>query len=150
MPTQHSDVCLTQILTFAQLGFQLPGLDPNFVPCPGFPVPRSAILLADAFVWSLAALPGIAVGKPAAFLRFGLDIHIDLITVAAILGAQFTAVSIGYAIAFWLPINATALATQVIMIGVGLRPARPLQAPRNGDGEVAEQQQQPRGTATEG
>lgn len=81
------------------------------------PVPRSAILLADAVVWSLAALPGIAVGMLAAFLRFGLDIHIDPFTVAAILGAQFTAVSIGYAIALWLPIGATSLATQVIMIG---------------------------------
>ena len=81
------------------------------------PVPRSAILLADAVVWSLAALPGIAVGMLAAFLRFGLDIHIDLFTIAAILGAQFTAVSIGYAIALWLPISATSLATQVIMIG---------------------------------
>lgn len=81
------------------------------------PVPRSAILLADAVVWSLAALPGIAVGMLAAALRFGLEIHIDLLTIAAILGAQFTAVSIGYAIAFWLPINATALATQLIMIG---------------------------------
>ena len=81
------------------------------------PVPRSAILLADAVVWSLAALPGIAVGMLAAFLRFGVDIHVDLFTVAAILGAQFTAVSIGYAIALWLPISATSLATQVIMIG---------------------------------
>jgi len=81
------------------------------------PVPRSAILLADAVVWSLAALPGIAVGMLAAFLRFGLEIHIDLFTIAAVLGAQFTAVSIGYAIALWLPISATSLATQVIMIG---------------------------------
>lgn len=81
------------------------------------PVPRSAILLADAVVWSVAALPGIAIGMLAAALRFGLHIHTDIATVAAILGAQFTAVSIGYAIAFWLPLNATALATQVIMIG---------------------------------
>lgn len=81
------------------------------------PVPRSAILLADAVVWSFAALPGIAVGMLAAFLRFGLDIHIDLLAVAAILSAQFTAVSIGYAIALWLPLGATSLVTQVIMIG---------------------------------
>lgn len=85
------------------------------------PVPRSAILLADAdadaVVWSLAALPGIVVGRFAAFLRFGLDIDIDLFAVAAILGAQFTAVSIGYAIALWLPIGATSLAIQAIMIG---------------------------------
>ncbi|KQB84597.1 ABC-2 family transporter protein [Corynebacterium oculi] len=81
------------------------------------PVPRSAILLADAVIWSLAALPGIAIGILAATLRFELDIHLDLITVAAILAAQFTTVGIGYAIAFWLPVNATALATQVIMIG---------------------------------
>ncbi|WPF65673.1 MULTISPECIES: ABC transporter permease [unclassified Corynebacterium] len=81
------------------------------------PVPRSAIFLADAVIWSLAALPGIAIGILAATLRFELDIHLDLITVAAILAAQFTTVSIGYAIAFWLPVNTTALVTQVIMIG---------------------------------
>ncbi|WP_043563639.1 ABC transporter permease [Actinomyces israelii] len=81
------------------------------------PVPRSAILLADAVVWSIAALPGIAIGMLAAALRFGLHVHTDIATVAAILGAQFTTVSIGYAIAFWLPPNGNSLATQVIMIG---------------------------------
>lgn len=81
------------------------------------PVPRSAILLADATVWSLAALPGIAVGMLAAAFRFGLGIQVDPLTVAAVLGAQFTMVSIGYAIAFWLPLNATSLVTQTIMIG---------------------------------
>lgn len=81
------------------------------------PVQRSAILLADAVVWSIAALPGVAIGMLAAALRFGLSVQVDILTVVAILGAQFTAVSIGYAIAFWLPLNATAMATQVIMIG---------------------------------
>lgn len=81
------------------------------------PVPRSAILLADAVVWSVAALPGIAVGMLAAALRFGLEIQIDGFTVAAVVGAQFATFSIGYAIAFWLPLTATSLVTQVIMIG---------------------------------
>ena len=64
-----------------------------------------------------ASLPGIAIGMLAAALRFGLHVHTDIATVAAILGAQFTTVSIGYAIAFWLPPNGNSLATQVIMIG---------------------------------
>jgi putative membrane protein len=81
------------------------------------PVPRSAILLADAIVWSFAALPGIAVGMLAAALRFGLEVHVDVSTVVVVLGAQFTTVSIGYAIAFWLPFNAASLVTQIIMIG---------------------------------
>ncbi|WP_084252884.1 ABC transporter permease [Devriesea agamarum] len=81
------------------------------------PVPRSAILLADAVVWSLAALPGIAVGMLAAAFRFGLDIQVNACIVAVVLGAQFTVVSIGYAIAFWLPLNVTSLVTQVVMIG---------------------------------
>lgn len=81
------------------------------------PVPRSAILLADAVVWSFASLPGIAVGMLAAFLRFDLNLHIDPFTITAILGAQFTTVSIGYAVALWLPASATSLVTQVIMIG---------------------------------
>lgn len=57
------------------------------------------------------------IGILSAFLRFGLDIRIGLFTVAAILGAQFIAVSIGYAIALWLPLSATSPATQIIMIG---------------------------------
>lgn len=81
------------------------------------PVPRSAILLADAVVWSVAALPGIAVGMLAAALRFGIGIQVDGVTVAAVLAAQFATFSIGYAIAFWLPINVTSIVTQVIMIG---------------------------------
>ena len=81
------------------------------------PVARSAILLADAIVWNLAALPGIAVGMLAAAFRFGLDIHVDAVTVAVVLGVQFATVSIGYAVAFWLPLTATSLVTQVIMIG---------------------------------
>ncbi len=81
------------------------------------PVPRSAILLADAAVWSVAALPGIAIGMIAAAIRFSLDIHIDVFTIAVVIGAQFTMVSIGYAIAFWLPLNAASLVTQIIMIG---------------------------------
>lgn len=80
-------------------------------------VPRSAILFADATVWSLAALPGIVVGILAAVLRFGLEIHVGPLLFAAIIGAQITSVGIGYAIAFWLPVNATALVTQVIMVG---------------------------------
>lgn len=80
-------------------------------------VARSAILLADAIVWNLAALPGIAVGMLAAAFRFGLDIHVDAVTVAVVLGVQFATVSIGYAVAFWLPLTATSLVTQVIMIG---------------------------------
>lgn len=81
------------------------------------PVPRSALLLADAFVWSAAALPGIAAGVLSTVLRFNIGIHIDVWTVLAIVAAQFTSVCIGYGIAFWLPYNATALVTQVIMIG---------------------------------
>lgn len=81
------------------------------------PVPRSAILLADAVVWSLAALPGIAVGMGAAALRFGVIPRIDLLTVAAVIGVMVTATSIGYAVAYWLPANATGLVTQIIMIG---------------------------------
>ena len=62
-------------------------------------------------------MPGIAIGMVAASLRFGLDIRMDPFTVAAIICAQFTTVSIGYALALWLPVSATSLATQVIMIG---------------------------------
>lgn len=60
---------------------------------------------------------GIAVGMLAAYLRFDVSVHADLATAGAILGAQFTTVSIGYAIALGLPQNAAAMATQIIMIG---------------------------------
>ncbi|MDO4761597.1 MAG: ABC transporter permease [Corynebacterium sp.] len=81
------------------------------------PVPRSALLLADAVIWSLAALPGIGVGIVAALMRFKLALHVDIFTVVVILGAQLVTMSIGYALALWLPQNATSLATQVLMIG---------------------------------
>jgi len=81
------------------------------------PVARSAIILADSVVWSLAALPGIAGGLIAATLRFDLAIRVDGWLAAAIVLALFATTSIGFALAYWLPLNATGLITQIIMIG---------------------------------
>lgn len=81
------------------------------------PVPRTAILLADAVVWSIAAMPGIAVAVVAGTLRFDLRVHITALTIASLLLALLATTSVGFAIAYWLPMNATAIVTQVIMIG---------------------------------
>lgn len=81
------------------------------------PVPRSAIPLADAVVWIMAALPGIAVGVGAAALRFGLTPRVDALTIAALLAVALTATGIGLALAYLLSANATGLVTQIIMIG---------------------------------
>jgi len=81
------------------------------------PVARSTILLADIIIWSIAALPGIVMGCVASVLRFDLTISASLLSVVTILIVQITMICIGFSIAYWLPPNAMALATQLIMIG---------------------------------
>ncbi|MDR9796554.1 ABC transporter permease [Aeribacillus pallidus] len=81
------------------------------------PVGRSAILLADIIIWCIASLPGVFMGCLAAILRFDITLTITPLSIAIILIAQITMICIGFAIAYLLPPNAMALATQLIMIG---------------------------------
>ncbi len=81
------------------------------------PVSRGVILLADIIIWNIAALPGMVMGCAAAMLRFGIELNINLISCFVVLISQFTMICIGFSIAYWLPPNGMALATQLIMIG---------------------------------
>ncbi len=81
------------------------------------PVSRGVILLADIIIWNIAALPGMVMGCAAAMLRFGIELNINLISCFVVLLSQFTMICIGFSIAYWLPPNGMALATQLIMIG---------------------------------
>ena len=81
------------------------------------PVSRKSILLADIIIWSIASLPGIIMGCVAAFLRFDIKMYINPLSCIIIIIIQVTMISIGFSIAYWLPPNAMALATQLIMIG---------------------------------
>ena len=81
------------------------------------PVSRNAILLSDIIIWGVAALPGIAVGCIVSALRFDISININILNILLIIFALFTMICIGFCIAYWLPPNVMALATQVIMIG---------------------------------
>lgn len=81
------------------------------------PVSRSSILLADIMIWGIASLPGIIMGCIASVFRFHIDIQVTFLGVGVILIAQMTMICIGIAIAYWLPPNVMALATQIIMIG---------------------------------
>lgn len=81
------------------------------------PVSRSIILLADIIIWGIASLPGVIMGCIASVLRFDINLNITGQSCLIILLTQFTMICIGFCIAYWLPPNVMALATQVIMIG---------------------------------
>lgn len=59
----------------------------------------------------------VFMGCLAAILRFDITLTITPLSIAIILIAQITMICIGFAIAYLLPPNAMALATQLIMIG---------------------------------
>ncbi|MFU0827872.1 MAG: ABC2-membrane domain-containing protein [Lachnoclostridium sp.] len=81
------------------------------------PVARCSILVADIIIWTIASLPGVVMSCIAAVLRFGVYIHISPLSIFLILMAQISMICIGFSIAYWLPPNAMALTTQIIMIG---------------------------------
>lgn len=81
------------------------------------PVSRFNLLLADFIIWGFASLPGILMSFLASSLKFGLAIHFSVLSVALLILAQMSMISIGFCIAYWLPTNGVSLMTQIIMIG---------------------------------
>ena len=81
------------------------------------PVSRFNLLLADFIIWGFASLPGILMSFLASSLKFGLAIHFPVLSVALLILAQMSMISIGFCIAYWLPTNGVSLMTQIIMIG---------------------------------
>jgi ABC-2 type transport system permease protein len=64
------------------------------------PVPRLAMLAADATVWMLVALPGMIVALVVAAVRFDLSYAISPLVVPAALMVALVAVAIGYGIGY--------------------------------------------------
>ena len=81
------------------------------------PVARSSIFIADIIIWTIASIPGVIMSCVASILRFDISIYITPLSILIILIAQISMICIGFSIAYWLPPNAMALATQIIMIG---------------------------------
>ncbi len=82
------------------------------------PVPRLAYLAADATVWLVAALPGVAAALVVAGLRFGVHLSPSPLVVPAMLLVALTATAIGYAIAWLLPPMTAVLVTNVLVFFV--------------------------------
>lgn len=79
-------------------------VDGTFTHMRALPLPRPVLLLADLTVWSVVALPGIAVAVLVAWLRFDLTLSFDwplLIGAAALV--TLTAAAVGYMVAVVLP-----------------------------------------------
>lgn len=79
------------------------------------PVPRLAMLAADATVWTVLAVPGILVALGVAALRFHLSFAVSPLVVPAFLLVTLTGVALGYGIAYACHPRVTGLVTQVIV-----------------------------------
>lgn len=84
------------------------------------PISREIYLFADLAVWSLIALPGIAVGAVVGAVRFEVDLAPAWWLVFVVLLVSLTAASIGYAIACLLPPTLALLISQVCVFLVML------------------------------
>lgn len=81
------------------------------------PVPRLALLAADATVWIALALPGLAATLGMASLRFDLQFTISPLAVPATLLVAACCVAVGYSIAYATPPEVAAVLTQLILFG---------------------------------
>jgi ABC-2 type transport system permease protein len=79
------------------------------------PVPRTAGLVADAGVWVGIALPGVVAGLWVASLRFDLDLDISPLVVPALLLVALTCISVGYAIAYTIPVMMVQVVTNLLL-----------------------------------
>jgi ABC-2 type transport system permease protein len=95
-------------------------LEGSFEYVRSWPVPRLVYLAADATVWFLVTLPGLAISQLVAMLRFDLDYSLSFMVIPAFLLVALTATAVGYAMATVLPPMVSSLLTQVIIFGVFL------------------------------
>ena len=83
------------------------------------PVARPLLLLVDLVVWTLIALPGVAIGLLVAWLRYDLTFTFDWpVLVLASLLVTTMAAAVGYAIAVTLSATLAQLASQVLVFFV--------------------------------
>jgi ABC-2 type transport system permease protein len=80
------------------------------------PVPRLAMLAADASVWIGVALPGTAIAFLVATLRFDLGLAVSPLLVPAVGLAALVTVATGYGIAYLARPEVATVVTQVIII----------------------------------
>jgi ABC-2 type transport system permease protein len=80
------------------------------------PVPRMALMAADATVWVGLALPGLALAMVVAALRFNLSFTVSPLVVPAILLVVTGGVAVGYTIAFVVKPALVGLITQAIIL----------------------------------
>jgi ABC-2 type transport system permease protein len=79
------------------------------------PVPRLAMLAADATVWVALALPGLAASLGVAALRFGLTFRLSPLLPVSVLLVATCAVAIGYGIAYAVRAEVALLLSQLIL-----------------------------------
>lgn len=79
------------------------------------PVPRLSMLAADASVWIMSALPGLAAALGVAAVKYHLHYSVSPLVVVALLLVALTSVAIGYGIAYATPPMLTNILTQVIV-----------------------------------
>jgi len=83
------------------------------------PVARPLLLLVDLVVWTLIALPGVAIGLLVAWLRYDLTFSFDWpVLLLASLLVTTMATAVGYAIAVTLPAMLAQLVSQVLVFFV--------------------------------
>jgi ABC-2 type transport system permease protein len=94
-------------------------LDGTFTYLRALPAPRPLLLLAQLTVWSLIALPSVAVAVGVAALRFELTFAFDwpLLVASAVL-VTVTATAVGYMVAVTLPPLLAQLVSQVLVFFV--------------------------------
>lgn len=80
------------------------------------PVPRLAMLAADATVWVASALPGMALAFLVAILRFDLSVTPSLLVVPAVLLVALVAVAVGYGVGYLAPPEVAGLSTNLILV----------------------------------
>ncbi|HEY8472642.1 MAG TPA: ABC transporter permease [Natronosporangium sp.] len=79
------------------------------------PVPRLAMLAADATVWVVLAIPGILLALAFAAWRFDLDLTVSPLVVPAFLLVAVAGVAVGYGIAYACRPQVTQLISQVVV-----------------------------------
>lgn len=82
------------------------------------PVPRLGFLISDLLVWTLVALPGMALGIAAGVWRFDVHLSIAWWFIPAAILVSLTAAAVGYAMATLLPPAVAMLMTQALIFVV--------------------------------
>ncbi|WP_129669449.1 ABC transporter permease [Phytoactinopolyspora endophytica] len=80
------------------------------------PVPRLAMMAADAAVWIVVALPGLAMTLLVSVLRFDLDISVSPLLVPAVLLVSAGTAGVGYCIAYTVKPALVGLITNLVLI----------------------------------